>query len=88
VSGNEFKEIILVIRARPTLVAPAVAAGVVAEVPFVLTHLPFLVLSASGCMFTQETRERQETRDMREKRDKRQRDMRHERDERHKRHER
>ena len=29
---------------------PAVVAGVVAEVPCVLTHMPFLVLSASGCM--------------------------------------
>ena len=50
VSGKEFKEIILVIRARCTLVTPDVAAGVVVDVPCVLTHLSFLLLSASGCM--------------------------------------
>ena len=49
-SGNEFKEIITVLFARPTLVAPAVAAGVVAEVSCLLMPLPFLLLSASGCM--------------------------------------
>jgi len=50
VSGNEFKEIIIVICARLTLVAPAIAAGVVAGVSCLLMHLPFLLLSASGCM--------------------------------------
>ena len=50
-SGNEFKEIIKVICARPTLVAPAVAAGVVAEVSCLLMHLPFLLLSANWSMY-------------------------------------
>ena len=39
-SGNEFKEIIIVMCARRTVVTPAVAAGVVAEVPCLLTHIP------------------------------------------------
>jgi len=43
--------IIIVICAHPTLVAPAIAAGVVAEVSCLLTHLPFLLLSANGSMY-------------------------------------
>jgi len=51
VPDNEFKEITIVICTRPTRVAPAVAAGVVAEVSCLLIHPPFLLLSNIGSMY-------------------------------------
>jgi len=49
--GPEFKDVSIVICPCPTLVAPAVAESVVAEVSCLLMHSPFLLLSSSDSMY-------------------------------------